>query len=234
MSIWGNVAAAAALQPDWTQTDETRSDFIRNKPDLSGIEQDMQELRQLAAGALSAAGGTMSGDIGMGGFRVTGLGLPQEAADAATKAYVDEAVQVARYLQILLAADGWTQENGIFTQRIYWEGITGEDRPHYGVLYTGSRETDLALKEAFALVDDLETGENSLLFSCFEEAPSVDIPVQLELLRSAAPAETAALLYLGDDAGAAVLAQVEGTAYSVENASLNTEPTDGVYDFTVE
>lgn len=38
---------------------------------------------------LELAGGTMSGDIAMGGNAVTGLGTPTNASDAATKDYVD-------------------------------------------------------------------------------------------------------------------------------------------------
>ena len=42
---------------------------------------------------LATAGGTMSGAIAMGTNKITGLGTPTDAADAATKAYVDSAAQ---------------------------------------------------------------------------------------------------------------------------------------------
>lgn len=53
---------------------------------LSGVTSAIQT--QLN-GKLSLTGGTMSGDIAMGGNKVTGLGAPTGAADAATKGYVD-------------------------------------------------------------------------------------------------------------------------------------------------
>ena len=42
---------------------------------------------------LATAGGTMTGAIAMGTSKITGLGTPTDAADAATKSYVDEIAQ---------------------------------------------------------------------------------------------------------------------------------------------
>jgi hypothetical protein len=45
------------------------------------------------AAKLALAGGTMSGAIAMGTNKITGLGTPTDATDAATKSYVDSAAQ---------------------------------------------------------------------------------------------------------------------------------------------
>jgi hypothetical protein len=67
---------------------------------------------------LATAGGTMSGAIAMGTNKITGLGTPTDAADAATKAYVDSAAQgidwkasvrAATTINVTLASD---LENG--------------------------------------------------------------------------------------------------------------------------
>ncbi len=44
-------------------------------------------------GKLDESGGTMTGNIAMGTNKITGLGAPTDSADAATKAYVDAAVE---------------------------------------------------------------------------------------------------------------------------------------------
>ena len=46
-------------------------------------------VQQTANGALQRSGGTLSGNLGLGGNRITGLGAPIDATDAATKGYVD-------------------------------------------------------------------------------------------------------------------------------------------------
>ena len=73
MSIMGNVAGLGAVQPDWAQTDEKRADFIRNKPDMAGMAQDLAQLEDLAAGALPKSGGKMTGAVNMSGKRLYGL-----------------------------------------------------------------------------------------------------------------------------------------------------------------
>jgi len=185
MSILGNVAGLSAIQPDWAQTDEKRADFIRNKPDFGNFSGSLEELRILAEGALPKTGGTMEGAIAMGGNGLTGLPAPQEASDAATKAYVDAAGGGTAYLQVTLTAENWTGESGgPYTQRVYSPDITPEDKPHFGLVYSGDRTARLEQKEDWAKVDDLDTENSYLVFTCLEEKPSGDLTVQLELKRS--------------------------------------------------
>jgi hypothetical protein len=67
-----------------TVTDPT-ADRTITLPDATGTV-------ALAENVLALAGGTMSGAIAMGTNKITGLGTPTDATDAATKGYVDNAV----------------------------------------------------------------------------------------------------------------------------------------------
>ncbi len=72
---------------------------------------------------LKLTGGTMKGEIEMGGHKVTGLGTPTEDGDAANKKYVDDATGG-------IGATGWqhtsfTSSFKTFTIRYPVNGITG-------------------------------------------------------------------------------------------------------------
>lgn len=104
--------------------------------------------------------------------------LRQEIQTAAQGAK-DYASQLHLFRNVTLAANGWS-EAAPYTQTIAVDGILETDRPHYGVVYS---ENATAQKEAFAMVDDLDTANGSLTFTCFEEKPEVDLTIQLEVNR---------------------------------------------------
>lgn len=83
-------------------------------------------------------------------------------------------------LSISLLAGDWLGDSAPYTQTVAVEDILASDRPHYGVVYS---ENATAEKEAFAMVDDLDTAEGSLTFTCFESKPEIDLIVQLEVNR---------------------------------------------------
>lgn len=139
-----------------------------------------QEGKTMAGKAMPKSGGTMSGSIDMGGNKVTGLGTPAEAGDAANKGYVDAYVDGKHWVgSVTLPVDGWVG----LVQTVEVPGILATDTPHYGVVYSGTAEEKGLQKEGFALVDDLDTGAGNVTFTCFEEAPEVDLTIQLEVNR---------------------------------------------------
>lgn len=83
---------------------------------------------------------------------------------------------------VTLLAAGWSA-NAPFTQTVEVEGILEDDRPHWGLVRSGDAAAKLAQKEAYALVDELETANGSVTFTCDEEKPEVDLTIQLEVNR---------------------------------------------------
>ena len=115
----------------------------------------------------------------MDGQVLSGLSLPASDTEAASKGYVDG---MHFYREVTLAAGGWSA-SAPFKQTLAVEGILATDRPHYGVTYDADPAAAMAQKEAFAKVDDLDTADGSVTFTCLEEKPEVNIPIQLEVNR---------------------------------------------------
>ena len=86
-------------------------------------------------------------------------------------------------MMVDLPASGWSLNGGVYTQTLLAAGISVNDHPIFGVVYTGTAEEKKAQKEAFALVDDLDSGEDSIVLTCFEEAPKMDLTIMLEVNR---------------------------------------------------
>ena len=122
--------------------------------------------------ALFKAGGTMTGALNVLD--------PTENAHAANKGYVDEKRKV---FATTLTANDWEGDAAPYIQRIGIEGILSTDRPHYSPVYDADQETRLAQKEAFAMVDDLDTEDGAVIFTCFDDKPDVNIPIQMEVNR---------------------------------------------------
>lgn len=79
-------------------------------------------------------------------------------------------------------ASGWSSE-APYTQNVAVEGIIADDKPHISAVYSGTLEEMIAQKTAWGMVSDAETAEGSISFICFEEKPTTDISVQIEVNR---------------------------------------------------
>ena len=178
---------------------------------------------------------TMVGPINMNGQSLTGLKHPQSDNDAATKKYAESyADSLHKSFTVALAAQNWSEATP-YRQTVAAAGILATDTPHWSVVYSADPDLALSEKEAFALVDDLDTEDGSLTFTCFEAVPEVDLNIQLEVNRGAAGAAAAAVAMMNMSRGsdASVQAVIDGVSYNVGNADANSTPTSGSYDFTI-
>jgi hypothetical protein len=77
-----------------TNNDNLKAEFypgsaIRAADLNDNFQQSLYAVQEVSGTALYRTGDTMSGNLAMGGNRVTGLGTPSASADAATRGYVD-------------------------------------------------------------------------------------------------------------------------------------------------
>lgn len=162
---------------EYLETHPTITDATLTKADFAA---DSKAVGDAINKVLPKSGGQMTGAIDMAGSRVTGLGDPEAAGDGASKGYVDGKHFL---VTVALPAASWAGDAAPYTQTVAVPGMLETDTPHYGVVYSGTAEEKGLQKEGFALVDDLDTGAGSVTFTCFEEAPEVDLTIQLEVNR---------------------------------------------------
>lgn len=128
-------------------------------------------------------GMAMQGNINMNGNSLSGIKTPETADDAANKGYVDSYVDSKHFFRdVTLTVSGWSAD-APYKQTVTAQGITEEDRPIYGVVLSADAAIATAEKEAFAMVDDLDTGANVVTFTCLEDKPEVALTIQMEVNR---------------------------------------------------
>lgn len=128
--------------------------------------------------SLPRAGGTMTGDISMGGNAVKGLKAPAAGTDAATKGYVDG----KRKTFTATVGTGWTG-SGPYTQTVAVSGILASDMPHVVPVYDADNTTAQAQREAWGCVSRGVAAAGGIQFTCFEDKPETAIPIQIEVMR---------------------------------------------------
>ena len=128
--------------------------------------------------ALMLAGGSMSGNIDMGGNAITNMKTPAADTDSATKGYVDGR---RKSFTATIGTD-WTG-SGPYTQTVAVEGILATDMPHVTPVYDGNSETAVAQKESWGCVSQGEAMADGIKFTCLEDKPETAIPIQIEVVR---------------------------------------------------
>ena len=108
-----------------------------------------------------------------------------DAADYTARAEIEvlktNKAETATYTATI-PSTGWTTEAPCYVD-ITIEGLLETDNPMITPAYTGTVETDTAIKEAWNKIDRATTGSNSLRVYAFEEVPTTEIPVQLQVVR---------------------------------------------------
>lgn len=82
-----------------------------------------------------------------------------------------------------LLSSGWSGSAAPYTQTVSITGILATDTPIVDVVLDQSTSTAIAQIEAWANISKIETANGSITAACFEEVPTIDIPIQLKVVR---------------------------------------------------
>ncbi len=133
-------------------------------------------------GLLDKAGGTMTGNINMGGNGIYDLVDPVYGDQAVNKGYVDTALNGAKTVSVsaTLTVAGWTG-SAPYVQSVAIAGLTDEKRAMAYPAYGSDTATNTALKEACGMVSYASRDGGVMTFTCLEDKPTVDIPITVEV-----------------------------------------------------
>ena len=89
---------------------------------------------------------------------------------------------VTRQTYTATLGTGWTG-SGPYTQAVAVSGILATDMPHIIPVYSTDNAMAIAQKEAWNCVSKGEATANAVVFTCLEERPQAEIPIQIEVIR---------------------------------------------------
>lgn len=168
-SIFGNTVNTNMPRSDYNQSDDTKADYIKNKP-----TEDISELLEKARNALPRSGGTMSGNINMDDNIIEEVGNPTQPDHVANKGYVDNLV---KSYEVTLKATGWRNN----TITVNAENVTS-DSAKCDVLVAANPEEENFTVYGKSLVRCISQGEGTLIFAC-GEVPEKDLKVNVSVRR---------------------------------------------------
>lgn len=97
-------------------------------------------------------------------------------------AYTDKRVNGLYSVSVTLPSNGWVGDAAPYTQTITVDGMTEDWKP--GQASPDSTEVvtldgKIAVKEAFACINEITSGTNALTFTCFSDKPAITISVDV-------------------------------------------------------
>lgn len=177
--IQGNTVSTTMPRADYNQDDETKSDYILNKPNDK-----IDEALTKARAALPKSGGTMTGVLNMGKQVIEDLADPTKDHHAATQGFVKSFAKSVlnsseKTTTITLDASKWNdKKNTVEVKGV----ISDKDKCNIDVSADPEEENYLAYCEAN--VRAISQGADTLTFSCVD-VPEKNLSIYVRVWRAA-------------------------------------------------
>lgn len=82
-----------------------------------------------------------------------------------------------------LTASGWVGSSAPYTQTLTVSGVASTNKPVADVVLSDTPATAQSQLEAWGMVGRIVTGTNQITATCYSDKPTVDIPIQLMVVR---------------------------------------------------
>ena len=86
-------------------------------------------------------------------------------------------------LTTTIVASAFQGNTAPYTQKIQLPEIKATDNPLVGVVFSDIPATALDQQDSWSSVSRIQTGDGYILVSCYEDKPSVNIPIQVKIVR---------------------------------------------------
>lgn len=121
-------------------------------------------------------------DYEAAGTAANAVSTHNAAADAHSTLFAGKA-EVAKYNATLTTTYA-EDSNGYQAQTINISGVLETDEPILNCVTSGTdKDADIAVLQAFSLINRATTGAGTLTVQCFGDAPTVAIPITLLVVR---------------------------------------------------
>lgn len=113
--------------------------------------------------------------------QTTGSSTTDVMSQNAVSTELDSKATTALYTGTLLSS-GWSS-SAPYTQTLSIQGILATDVPVVDVVLSSTTSTAISQTEAWSCVSKIETAADSITATCLEEKPTINIPIQLKVVR---------------------------------------------------
>lgn len=180
------IAAGATKVNVNNELSATSSDAIMNKVVYAALQSLSQSLTQALTSGLSEKANTVHTHV-LSDITTEFDSVPTEGSNNLVKsggvwAAIKNVKNAFQYTGTLLSTGWATDANGYQSQTITIGGLKASYAvdPQWDVVLSGvDKQGDSALLEAFSLIHNYKTGENSLTAQCIGKAPSVNVPIKV-------------------------------------------------------
>ena len=193
----GEVDLTGYATQEWVgQNYQPKGEYLTSMPEGYATETFVQN--KISEAQLS--GGGSGGSVDLSGYatkddlkdKLDATELPAAINDALAQAKAsgefdgpkgDPGVSaVVIHTTATLSSSDWSS-SAPYTLTLNVSGILESDYPHISPVYSDTLDTAKTQKEAWEKVSRAKTAADSIIFYCYEEKPTTDIPIQIEVNR---------------------------------------------------